>query len=258
MIPASLAVDAGLQATDGIWVAVAAAVVVGVVGSTHCLGMCGPLVTLYTDHSGSARGTFGAHRQQLLFNAGRTIGYAVAGAVFGALGATAFAVASIVEVATAVRAVAGVVAGVVILTTGVRYLLDRQPTAFGLVPSMGGWFRAVHDRLVDRIDDLADGPGIAALGAAHTLLPCPLLYPAFLFALVRGSPVEGALVLGALGLGTFPTLFAYGAVLDVVGGRNRQRIHRALGAAFLVLGLLPLTHGLALAGAPVPGLPIHP
>ncbi|MFB6097413.1 MAG: sulfite exporter TauE/SafE family protein [Haloferacaceae archaeon] len=255
--PVALAVEPGAFAAENLGVAVAAAFAVGLVGSTHCLGMCGPLVTLYSDRSGTSRGSFGALRQHLLFNAGRTAGYTVAGALLGALGATAFAAASVASVADGVRAVAGVVAGVVILAAGLGYLLDRRVVGFGSVPYLGGWFRAVHDRLVGRVDDLADGPGIALLGVAHTLLPCPLLYPAFLFALVRGSPLEGALVLGALGLGTFPTLFAYGAVLDFAGGKTRQRLHRAIGAAFLVLGLIPLTHGLALAGVPMPHLPFH-
>jgi sulfite exporter TauE/SafE len=83
-------------------------------------------------------------------------------------------------------------------------------------------------------------------------LPCPLLYPAYLYAFARGSPVAGVVTLAVLGLGTFPTLFAYGTVVNSVGATNRERLHRALGVAFLLLGLMPIAHSLSLFGIAIP------
>jgi sulfite exporter TauE/SafE len=82
-------------------------------------------------------------------------------------------------------------------------------------------------------------------------LPCPILYPVYLYALARGSPVAGAVSLALVGLGTFPTLFASGlavGALDGIAPTNRVRLHRVLGVAFLLLGYIPLAHGLMLLG----------
>jgi len=256
---------------------------IGLLGGAHCLGMCGPLVTTYatrmreeearsdpaaaTDGSGVTGRTPRAEsrlhwrevRQHGLFNLGRTVSYATMGALLGGLGALLYDAAALVAVADAVRAVTGILVGAFILATGVRYLLGEAgggPGGVESIPGATGLFDRVSGALLSRVDAWVRGPRIVALGAVHSILPCPLLFPAYLYAFARGSPVEGALALGVLGLGTFPTLFALGTLWTEVSARTRVRLHRVLGALFLVLGLVALTHGLRLAGLPVPKIPL--
>ncbi|MEF8818791.1 MAG: sulfite exporter TauE/SafE family protein [Haloferacaceae archaeon] len=232
----------------------------GALGSVHCLGMCGPLVTMYADRTGTdARGpSFHAIRQHALFNAGRTVSYAALGAAMGALGAALFDAAGVVAVGDGVRAVVGLVVGSLIVAAGVRYALGGAAGSH-TVPGLSGLFGRVSGVLVPRIDRLADGPGIVALGALHGLLPCPLLYPVYLYAFARGSPVEGAAALAALGLGTFPTLFVYGLALGSLGAGTRARLHRALGVGFVLLGTAPIGMALGILGVSVPHVPLpHP
>ena len=256
---------------------------IGLLGGAHCLGMCGPLVTTYatrmgggsdettrataTDGSGATgRARAGEKRlgwrevrQHGLFNLGRTVSYAAMGALLGGIGALLYDAAALVAVADAVRAVAGIAVGTFILATGVRYLLGETgggPGGVESVPGAAGLFDRVSGTLLARVDSWVRGPRIVALGAIHAILPCPLLFPAYLYAFARGSPVEGALALGVLGLGTFPTLFALGTLWTELSARTRGRLHRALGVLFLVLGLVALTHGLRLAGVPVPKIPL--
>jgi len=79
-----------------------------------------------------------------------------------------------------------------------------------------------------------------------------MLYPAFLYAFARGSPVEGALSLGVLGAGTFPTLMVYGLTVRSIGPEHRQTLHRVLGVAFVALGLVTLKMGLMSFGIELP------
>jgi len=79
-----------------------------------------------------------------------------------------------------------------------------------------------------------------------------MLYPAYLFAFATGSPVSGAIALGALGIGTIPAVFSYGTVIESVGVTHRQRLHRLLGVAFVVLGYVLLAHGLMALGYHIP------
>jgi sulfite exporter TauE/SafE len=255
-VSTAVAAAGGVSAPDA---GVVAFFVVGLLGGAHCLGMCGPLVTTYADRiGGHERGPSArALRQHALFNAGRTTSYAAVGAALGFAGSVLVDAGALLDAAGVVRGVAGVAAGVVIVAAGVGYLTGGQSRlAAGAVPGFGSVFAAVTDRLAGRVDDWATGPGIVALGAVHGALPCPLLYPAFVYALATGSPVEGGLALGALGLGTFPTLFAYGTAVDAVSADTRQRLHRALGAAFVVAGTIPAAKGLAALGYPVPHLPL--
>ena len=238
---------------------------VGLLGGAHCLGMCGPLVTTYADRmdtggeGGDARSqrvTWPVIRQHLLFNLGRTASYAVLGAVFGALGMVLFDAAGVLAVARGIRGIAGLTVGGLIVAVGASYLLRGHGAGHDAIPGFGGLFVSVVGQLTARVDRWVEGPRIAALGMIHGFLPCPLLYPAYLYALARGSPRWGFLSLLVLGLGTLPTLFAYGTVVNSVSPTVRTRLHRVLGAVFLVLGYLPLAMGLRSLGVPMPMLPV--
>lgn len=232
--------------------------VVGLLGGAHCLGMCGPLVTTYAERMPSdGRGpSWFELRQHALFNLGRTASYALVGGLLGMVGAAFYAGAEFGGVGDVVRGVAGVLVGLLVVSVGVTRVLGRDRLS-ALVPvslGVGGLFGRVAGVATARVDDYANGPKIAALGAIHAFLPCPLLYPAFVYALGQGEPLAGALNLAALGVGTIPTLFLYGTVLGSVPAARRAAAHRVLGVAFVALGLLPLLHGLGLLGVPVPTL----
>jgi sulfite exporter TauE/SafE len=195
-------------------------------------------------------------RQHALFNVGRALSYATIGALFALVGGLFFgAFDSLATIGSGVRATTGLVVGGAIILTGLGYLVGRSTAIDRLVPApvtrvfgrVSGWATAHVDRLVG-------GPRILGLGAIHGLLPCPIIYPAYLYAFATGDPIRAAALLGLLGLGTIPTLFLYGTLLGQVSASRRATLHRALGAAFLVLGYIPLSHGLMLLGVSVPHL----
>jgi sulfite exporter TauE/SafE len=229
---------------------------VGLLGGAHCIGMCGPLVTMYskqltaaTDERGGVLTQYEV-RQHALFNLGRTVSYATLGGVFGVLGGLVFDVSGTINaVDTPLRAAMGILVGGFILFVGGRYVLGDFGSHgfFGSGPLSG-----IYRRLTAHVEEWVNGPGIFGLGLAHGLLPCPLLYPAFLYAFASGSALGGTLALGALGVGTFPTVFLYGTVIQSVDATHRTRLHRLLGVAFLIMGWMPLAHGLSLYGIRLP------
>ncbi|MFW5964847.1 MAG: sulfite exporter TauE/SafE family protein [Natronomonas sp.] len=238
---------------------------VGLLAGAHCLGMCGPLVTLYakrvdaTAADGGRRAgqlTPRAVRQHGLFNLGRASSYALVGVLAGLLGSVTFGSAAAIEgVGDGLRGSVGVVVGLLIVGVGVSYLLGGAGGLHRFVPDGAPLGRLVA-AATNRVDRLAAGPGIVGLGALHGLFPCPIIYPAYLYAFALGDPIRGGLSLLVLGLGTIPTLFLYGTVLDAVGATRRRWLHRALGAAFLVLGYVLLAHGLMLFGIHLPHPPL--
>jgi sulfite exporter TauE/SafE len=236
----------------------AAFVGLGLVGSVHCLGMCGPLVTTYADRLDDG-GPVSGHeiRQHALFNAGRTLSYALVGTVLGAAGSVLYDVAGLARLGTAVRGAVGVFVGLAIITVGIGYLSrGRAVDVARSLPVVGNLFQRLSASLVARVDRWVDGPGMVALGAMHGLLPCPLLYPAFLYAFATGSALTGGLSLAALGLGTFPLMFAYGTAFGTLSPGHRATLHRVLGVVFIALALVPLSNGLAAFGIAVPKPPL--
>ncbi|ELY92019.1 sulfite exporter TauE/SafE family protein [Natrinema altunense] len=235
---------------------------IGVLGGAHCIGMCGPLVTMYAERmtprpdGGAAttatltqRGHLTTYevRQHALFNLGRTLSYALIGGAFGAFGGFVFVTtAQLTMLADLVRGSVGVLIGVFIITAGVKYLL-------GGVSGVGiPGVQRVTNWIAVRVDRYVNSPGIIGLGALHGLLPCPILYPAYLFAFATGSAVAGFLALGTLGIGTIPAVFVYGTLIESVDAIHRQRLHRLLGIVFLILGYVLLAHGLMALGIHLP------
>jgi len=234
---------------------------IGVLGGAHCIGMCGPLVTMYSESMNRARGdgtgavTWFEVRQHGLFNLGRVLSYTVVGGIFGLVGLLFFSATSVAHVSTVIRATVGILAGLFIITVGAYRVTGNVGSVLSTLPvslGIGGGFRRVYGAITSRVDELATNPGIVGLGAIHGFLPCPLLYPAFLYAFTQGSPIHGAMDLAALGIGTFPTVFLYGTVISSVTATHRTRLHRAMGVAFLVLGYIPLAMGLNTFGIHVP------
>nr|WP_277410099.1 sulfite exporter TauE/SafE family protein [Natrinema longum] len=239
-------------------------VVVGLFAGAHCLGMCGPLVTTYADRIGAAsekrrEDTLSGYevRQHALFNLGRTASYAAIGGLFGLLGAvTVASTEAVAAVGDSVRGATGILVGIAIIVSGLYYLRGQTAVPGHGLPVVGSLFARLSGLLSSRIDRLATSPGIVALGAVHGFMPCPIIYPAYLYAFALGSPTRGALSLAALGVGTIPTLFVYGTALTSIETETRLRLHRGLGAAFLLLGYIPLSHGLMLYGIHLPHLPL--
>jgi len=242
---------------------------IGLLGGAHCIGMCGPLVTTYaarmdpdtgrTDGGGHTAGSTQQHgreshlttyevRQHALFNLGRTASYTLIGTALGALGgAVLVTTATITGAAGPVRGVVGVVVGVVVVVVGARYVLGGATGGVHLpgLERVTGW-------LTGHVDRLANSPGIVALGAIHGLLPCPILYPAYLYAFASGSALAGGTALAALGVGTMPAVFLYGTLIGSVDAVHRRRVHRLLGVAFVILGYVLLAHGLMALGIHIP------
>jgi sulfite exporter TauE/SafE len=230
---------------------------VGLLGGAHCLGMCGPLVVTYADRMGpDDRLTLRDVRQHTLFNLGRTASYTLIGGLFGLAGqAVFFSIRDVTLVATEVRATTGIGVGLVVAAVGASYVTGGAGRSIP-IPGINRVGGAVRERLLPRVDAWVNDSRIVGLGAVHGFLPCPLLYPAYLYAFVQGSAVGGAAALAALGLGTIPAVFLTGTVFGRLDLGGHKHLHRALGAAFVLLGYIPLQHGLAALGIALPAVPL--
>lgn len=200
----------------------------GLVGSLHCAGMCGPLA-LAVPVVGEGRGAILLSR--LTYNLGRIATYAVLGLAAGMLG-QAFALAGLqrwVSLAAGVVILAGLVA-TARWSAGlpVTRLMGRLKAGFGLLMR-----RRTHG-------------SVFLLGTLNGLLPCGLVYVACAAAVVSPSWYEGVGYMIAFGLGTVPMMFAFGVVGLKLQSLLRFRLQRLVPVSLAVVGGLLLLRGLAL------------
>jgi sulfite exporter TauE/SafE len=173
----------------------AAGFVFGLANSAHCMGMCG--VFAFQAGGGGPRPWL---RLPLYF-AGKTCTYVFMGTVAGWAGAHA------IRGATSVQAWIGVLVGALLVLSVGRLLLparapSKAATAWAML--VEPFFRNVRH--------LHETGGPFALGAATGALPCGVSYLAALQAAALGSPLGGAAMMAAFGLGTVPALVVAGLV----------------------------------------------
>lgn len=90
----------------------------------------------------------------------------------------------------------------------------------------------------------------AFLGFLTAFLPCGPMQATQVIALSSGSPIYGALVMFAFGLGTSPALLSVGLLTKKLGQNLQQKFVKISGVLVLILALVVLNRGLALSGSP--------
>jgi len=202
-------------------------------GSLHCAGMCGPLVAFFSgadESTGLRRGL-----AQVVYAAGRLLGYVVLGLVAGALGVAVDLAGSL----AGVQRVAAVVAGVAMVLWGVGWLLKSRG-----VRLPGGASRAAPPRLqlwVSRLfATLKERPPVVKallIGLLSGLLPCGWLWMFLVIAASTGSVLAGGLVMTAFWAGTVPILVTLGLGAQALGGPLRRHAPVLTAILLVVLGL---------------------
>jgi uncharacterized protein len=208
---------------------VAAAFAAGFLGGVHCIGMCGGVATAL---GAAARGP--AWRRVAAFNAGRIASYSIAGAAAGSVGALAAA-----GPVQAVQLVLFVAAHGFLLLIGL-YIAGFSSGLVRLEAAGAGvWSRL--EPLRRRVVPIDSDPRALAAGAVWGWLPCGMVYAMLPLAMASGSPLSGAAILAAFGLGTLPALLVAGmAGVRFNALRRNPWVRRAAGLAIAAMGLAAL------------------
>jgi sulfite exporter TauE/SafE len=89
-----------------------------------------------------------------------------------------------------------------------------------------------------------------SLGVLTVLIPCGVTQAMMAVAIASGSPLEGAAIMFAFTLGASPVFFLVAYLTTQLGARLEKFLMRFVAVVVLVLGLVSVDNGLALAGAP--------
>lgn len=200
----------------------------GLLGSMHCLGMCGPLamsLPVRTHHIGLKL------LKYLLYNIGRIITYSIFGLLVGTI-SSFFAY-------TGLQQLLSITAGVlIILSVVVMY----EPFA---------WLKRITSPFQSKIKQAmiyyfqhANGFSMLVLGVLNGFLPCGMIYAALIGAMATGDAVSGALFMICFGLGTVPLMLTVALAGNIIGYRWKSWLNRLSPVFAFAVGALLILRGL--------------
>ena len=208
---------------------VAAAFMIGMLGSTHCIGMCGGIVGALT------MGLPETTRQSplkllpylLTYNSGRLISYALAGLLVGLLSSSLGAVFQIGKFP-----LGGIIGGLFMVALGIYIGGWLQTMAW--LEKIGSRFWKKIEPLGRRFMPVKSPLQALGLGFFWGWLPCGLVYSTLAWAATSGSAVNSAILMLAFGAGTLPVLILMGGFADRLQRFTRNRWTRYVAGALLI------------------------
>jgi len=208
------------------------ALMLGLAGSFHCVGMCGAIALSLPLKSETMWSRIGSG---LLYNIGRTITYSVLGLLFGLLG-QGFVLAGFQQWVSIVMGAIMVLS--VLFPALFRNRFDTQRKIF----SYTGKLQVTLSRLFGK----RSYSSLFTIGLLNGLLPCGLVYVAIAGAIATGNITQGMLFMTVFGLGTIPMLFALSFVGNLATATLRSKIRRIIPYTVVFLGILFVLRGLGL------------
>ena len=200
------------------------ALILGLLGGGHCLGMCGGLMGALSLAIPAERRH---QRLRLLvaYNAGRILSYTAAGLLLGLAG---WALAS-GPLATVLRSIAG------LLLIAMGLYLAGWWSGLTRIEALGrGLWRHLQP-ITRRFMPITNVPRALLLGGLWGWLPCGLVYSTLLWAASQGDALRSAALMFAFGLGTLPVLLATGLAAERLVSLLRQRGVRIAGGLLVIL-----------------------
>lgn len=177
------------------------ALLAGLLGGVHCVGMCGGIVGAL---SLQMPANVPQWRFHLAYNLGRIASYSAAGVLVGAAGAGSMMLSDMLPV----KQVLYLIANLLLVFLGL-YLAGLSHMVVQL-ERLGGIIWQRLQPYSKKLLPVRSVPQAFALGALWGWLPCGLVYSLLVAAMASGSATDGGMIMLAFGLGTLPNLLAMG------------------------------------------------
>lgn len=205
---------------------------IGLIGSMHCLGMCGPIVVALPlkKHNliSKVSGT-------LLYNFGRVFTYGLIGTLFGVLG-NSLKLAGLQQWTS--------------IILGIALILSvLWAPVFGKKITISSLFSGAFSKLIIQMKKLFSNRSYFSLfmiGFLNGFLPCGLVYVAVAGAISTGGILLAAIYMMLFGLGTIPMLMTATLASDLIGQKIRSKMQRIVPYFIFLVGILFILRGMSL------------
>lgn len=208
------------------------AVILGLMGSLHCVGMCGPIAfMLPVDHSNNYKKI----GQIFIYHFGRLMAYGLIGLVFGFLGKglSIFGAQQKLSIAIGI---------LMILVVLIPYKIFNK---YNLSKPIYKVISKVKNQLGKELKKKSPDTFLT-IGFLNGFLPCGLVYMALFGAIAMGNALQGSLYMMLFGLGTVPLMTSAIYFSGLLKGGIRQRVQKVLPLFIVAIGILFILRGLGL------------
>ena len=208
------------------------ALILGILGSFHCIGMCGPIAfMLPVSRDNKALKLF----QIFLYHAGRLLSYGIIGLAFGLIGKSLdlFGMQQQLSI------------GIGILMILVILLPSNKAKQFNFSKPIYRFIGKIKSSLGAALKKRTPDT-FFTIGFLNGFLPCGLVYMAVFGAIAAGSVYTGSLYMLLFGLGTIPLMTTAVYFSSLLSGNLRNKIQRLIPAFVVIIGLLFIIRGMGL------------
>ncbi|MEH6748048.1 MAG: sulfite exporter TauE/SafE family protein [Maribacter arcticus] len=208
------------------------AVILGLMGSLHCVGMCGPIAFMLPVDQTNNYKKFG---QIFIYHFGRLMAYGIIGLVFGFLGKglSIFGAQQKLSIAIGI---------IMILVVLIPYKIFNK---YNLSKPIYKVISKVKNQLGKELKKKSSDTFLT-IGFLNGFLPCGLVYMALFGAIAMGNALQGSLYMMLFGLGTVPLMTTAIYFSGLLKGGIRQKAQRVMPVFVVVIGLLFILRGLGL------------
>lgn len=210
---------------------IVASFTMGLIGSFHCVGMCGPIALSVPLKNDSTWSKFSG---TLLYNSGRVITYTIFGLIFGAIGKSV--------ALFGYQQWLSIFLGIVII---LFIILPKKLSAF----KTQNMALAFFERLRSAIGNLflnKNASSLFSIGLLNGLLPCGLVYMAAAASVATGSILNSMIFMAFFGLGTLPMMWSIAFFGNYISISFRRKIRQAYPYLVMVMACLLILRGMGL------------
>jgi len=204
----------------------------GVLGSGHCLGMCGALVSGYFMKAGPSR----SYLPYFVYQLARIFVYTLVGFAAAALGFVLVSSGVFGKVQSILQMFIGSV--VIILALGI----------LGLIPFQGS-VRLLPMNFLRRgyAESRTKGPilGASIAGLLNGLMPCPLTFAMAVKATSATTIMEGGLLMLTFGSGTLPTMLFVSVAFGKMSAHFRGLMLKSAALIMIIMGCNTIYMGMS-------------
>lgn len=208
------------------------ALILGLMGSLHCIGMCGPIAfMLPVDRKSNYRKAL----QVSIYHFGRLLAYGTIGMVFGFIGKSLYIFG--------VQQKLSILIGIIMI-------------ALVLIPFVHLSSLSISKPIYRIISKLKDKLGFAlksksndaflTIGFLNGFLPCGLVYMALLGAMAMANPIQGSFYMILFGLGTVPLMTMAVYFSSAIKQNTMRKVKKLIPVFIVIIGILFILRGLGL------------
>jgi len=196
------------------------ALIMGLTGSLHCVGMCSPLAMAVGNMNTRA------FLNRAVYNAGRIVTYGLLGLTIAGVG-LAFPISKFQNLVS-------ILLGVILLLAGIGLLKVNIPILSSAIGKLTFMLKKLFTRFLNR----KHFGSVFVLGTLNGILPCGLVWIALTYSLTLQSPLEGFNFMMLFGLGTLPVMLGFTSIITQLLKRFKFNFQHITSAMLILSGIL--------------------